>query len=107
MGMFDTIRIEVDLPNCDETLNNVFQTKSFDCTGRTYVITPNRELCEETWNYEMVEDQDRPISFFLKKVPGTMRRNYLTEFTGSITFHDNVKTYNAKIIDGILKEISQ
>ena len=112
MGSFDTLKVQIVLPDCSEVVDDVFQTKSLDCTMDTYVISQNRELYRERWRYEMVDVHDAPISQHLVRVPDSMRREYLTGFTGEIIFYGewqprpNVwRDYHARFTDGILKEI--
>ena len=112
MGMFDNIRVEIQIPDQNSVTGEMYQTKSFHCIGDTYVITTNRELYRETWEYQMVEDPDRPITMYLKKVPGSLRREYLTDFHGDIIFYSNWKpsenmwrNYHARFTEGKLARI--
>lgn len=94
MGMFDTIRIELQLPGYSYVTNEEFQTKSFECLLENYIITANREIYRELWDYEWVDSPDSPLGTRLSKIDGTYRREYLTDLHGDIIF------YNDTMING-------
>jgi hypothetical protein len=130
MGMFDYIRVEVELPGgesfpCrdpnvdgDEPVldSKMFQTKCLDNALRTYCITLNGELYSDEWDYEAVErDVDETHIFYglpiLQKIEGSYHREYLTDFHGDIIFYgglrpDNIwRDYHARFTDGKLTKL--
>lgn len=91
MGIFNEVRVELPLKKYDK--GSVFQTKSFETLSlfSTYVITQSGELYCESWDYEWVEDKN-DISFFkgyMKKIDGSYRREYLTDFHGDVILYDS------------------
>ena len=94
MGMFDTIRIELQLPGYSYVTNEEFQTKSFECLLENYVISDNRQIYRELWDYEWIEKPDAPLGKQLIKIDGTYRRDYLTDLHGDIIF------YSGELIEG-------
>jgi len=112
MGMFDNLKVEIQLPDQSSVTDEVYQTKSFHCMMDTYVITANREIYREKWDYEMVEVPDKPITLQLQRVPGSLRREYLTDFHGDIIFYGDWKpaenmwrNYHARFTKGRLTRI--
>lgn len=112
MGMFDTIKVKVMLPEYSSVTDEKFQTKSFNCLMQNYVITENGQLYREEWDYEWIEDETRPIiKGYIKQIEGTYRREYLTDYHGDVIFYsgENKKVmwrdYHARFTDGKLKKI--
>ena len=109
MGLFDTIKVEQKIPGFSDTPNVEFQTKSLDNCMENYVITKNGELYREVWDYEWFEDNNMPIlKGFMKKVEGSYRREYLTDYHGDIIFYEGKKIdgkwrdYTARFTEGKL-----
>ena len=94
MGMFDTIQVKIQLPGYSFITDEKFQTKSFECLLENYVISDNRQIYRELWDYEWIENADSPLGKHLVKVDGTYRRDYLTDLHGDIIF------YSGELIDG-------
>lgn len=94
MGMYDTIRIEVQLPKYSFITTEEFQTKSFDNLLDNYVITAKGEIYRECWESEWVEDNNLIFKGHFKKIDGSYYRDYLTDLHGDIIF------YNGNVIDG-------
>lgn len=112
MGLFDTIKVEQKIPGFPDIPNVEFQTKSLDNAMENYVITNNGELYREVWEYEWVEDNSMPIlKGFMKKVEGSYRREYLTDYHGDIIFYEGKKVdgtwrdYTARFTEGKLTRI--
>ena len=98
MGMFDTIKVEQRMPGFSDIPNVEFQTKSLDCTLDNYVITNNGELYREVWEYKWIDDDTHYFKGYSEKVPGSYRREYLTDYHGDIIF------YEGKSADGVWRE---
>ena len=111
MGMFDTLRVEVKIPGCFDCLDKEFQTKSFACLMENYVISINRELYKECWDYEFIEDNTHLLGGFLRKLPNSYHRQYLTDYHGDITFYGGISStkfwrdYHARFSDGRLTKV--
>ena len=110
MGMFDTIRVEIAMPGCGDCSHEEFQTKSFDSGMEQYVITTNGELYREHWEYDWVDDASRHFKGYLNKIPGSYRREYLTDYHGDVIFYKGAKDriwrdYHARFTEGKLKLI--
>jgi hypothetical protein len=114
MGMFDEIRVEQILPDRTEQSSTWYQTKSLDCHLDKYVITANGELYRECWNHEWVEEPDHFLNGYIRKVEGTYRRDYLTDFHGDIIFYSSKpelntnriwRDYHARFTEGKLSRI--
>ena len=73
MGMFDTIQVNIQLPGYSYITDEKFQTKSFECLLENYVISDNRQIYRELWDYEWIEKPDAPLGKQLIKVEGTYR----------------------------------
>ena len=96
MGMFDYLRVEIEIPGCGDCSAEEFQTKSLDNMMYNYVITTKGELYKEEWEYEWIEDNTRPLTGgYMKKIEGSYNRRYLTEFHGDVIFYDG-RRYNGK-----------
>jgi len=100
MGMFDTLRVEIAMPGCGDCNHEEFQTKSFDNDMEHYVITTNGELYREHWEYDLADG----------KIPGSYRREYLTDYHGDVIFYKGAKDriwrdYHAWFTEGKLKLI--
>jgi glutamate synthase domain-containing protein 1 len=111
MGMFDEIRVEQLLPGNTEITDEWFQTKSFENVMTKYVITAKGELYEERWDYVWVDDPGAVHKIFkgyLKKVEGSYRREYLTNYHGDVIFYKGMNSnkvlrdYYARFTDGKL-----
>lgn len=112
MGLYDIIKVEHLLPgfrSLEEQNRLEFQTKSFPWESllETYIITNKGQLYRENWDMRWNEEERR-----LVKINDGYRRIYLTEFTGCIIFYtyrnrNEFLSYEAKFIDGKLKNISQ
>lgn len=87
MGLFDSIKVEVKVPYYGE--NHKFQTKSLDNALEDYVITNKGELYREVWEYEWVENSLSVFGGYFKKIEGSYRREYLTDYHGDIIFYDD------------------
>ena len=61
MGMFDTIQVNIQLPGYSYITDEKFQTKSFECLLENYVISDNRQIYRELWDYEWIENADSPL----------------------------------------------
>lgn len=98
MGMFDWVRVEVQLPDNypdEERREREFQTKEFDNIMQTYVITNKGELYRECYEYEWIEDETRQLfGGYMKEIEGSYRREYL-DFHGDLRFYSGSK-YNGK-----------
>ena len=113
MGMFDTMRVEVKMPGYTEIPDEEFQTKSLDSCMDRYVITATGELYREVWQYEWVENETSPLKGYMKKVEGSYRREYLTDFHGDIIFYTSHprtengiwRDYIARFTEGKLSRI--
>jgi hypothetical protein len=113
MGMFDEIRVQQILPGEYEITDTWYQTKSLDCALYKYVITANGELYREDWDHEWVDDLNSLLKGYIKKVDGTYRREYLTDFHGDIIFYTSKpmdgnrmwRDYHARFTDGKLSRI--
>ena len=110
MGIFDTIRVEVEIPGCGDCSHEEFQTKSFDNVMENYIITKNNELYREKWEYDWVEDNSHFLKGRLTKIPGSYRREYLTDYHGDVIFYKGMehklwRNYYARFTEGTLKKI--
>lgn len=113
MGMFDEIRVEHILPGETEITDTWYQTKSFDNTMSKYVISANGELYEEQWDHEWVEDEGYFLKGYIKKIEGTYRRNYLTDYHGDVIFYRSKpinenriwRDYHARFTNGKLSRM--
>ena len=111
MGMFDYIAVEVPLPDGVMTSEEEYQTKSLECLMYKYVITKNGELYREKWDYEWVDDESHFLGGYEKKIEGSYRREYLTNFHGDIIFYNGRvngkwRDYTARFTNGKLSSIS-
>ena len=105
MGMFDYIKFEQPLFNDPSGVD--FQTKDFDCLMDQYVVSVKGELYLECWDTELVKAPDSFAGFYIKNIPGSYRREYLTTYTGIITLYNtHTDEYVAKFIDGKLRSIT-
>lgn len=105
MGLFDYIKFEQPLINDPSGTN--FQTKDFDCLMDHYVVSVKGELYLECWDTEIIEKPDSFAGFYINNISGSYRREYLTEYTGLITFYNtHTDEYVAKFIDGKLRSIT-
>lgn len=114
MGMFDEIRVEQILPGQYEITNTWYQTKSFDNSMSKYIISANNELYQERWEYEWVEDEKYFLKGYIKKIDGTYRRKYLTDFHGDVIFYSSKpelntnrvwRDYHARFTEGKLTKL--
>ena len=95
MGMFDEIKIEQLLPGNTEITDEWYQTKSLENALTKYVITANGELYEERWDCEWVDDGGYLFfKGYLKKIEGSYRREYLTDYHGDIMFYKGMTSNN-------------
>jgi hypothetical protein len=112
MGMFDYIRVKSLLLGNTVVSDEEFQTKSFECLMENYVITENGELYREKWDYDWIDDDRHILQGYDQKIPGTYRREYLTDFHGDIIFYrgrmsnGNWRDYTARFTNGKLTRIS-
>lgn len=109
MGMFDWIVVEVPLPDIVQN-ETEYQTKDFECLMEKYVITKNGELYREKWDYEWVDDDKHFLGGYERKIDGSYRREYLTNFHGDITFYNGMvrgkwRDYKARFTEGRLSRI--
>lgn len=108
MGMFDYIKCELMLPDASMQGEREFQTKSLENVMVTYVITAKGELYKEQWDYEWVNDDNHFFKGYSKRVDGSYRRNYLTDYHGDIMFYNSStdgkkwRDYYARFTDGRL-----
>lgn len=114
MGMFDEIRVEQILPGEYEITDTWYQTKSLECGLYKYVITANGELYREEWDHEWVDDPTAFLKGYIKRIEGTHRREYLTDFHGDIIFYTGMfevsktriwRDYYARFTEGKLSRI--
>ena len=109
--MFDEIRIEQILPGNTEVTREWYQTKSIGNVMTKYVITAKGELYEERWDYEWIESENTFLKGHLKRIEGSFRREYLTDYHGDVIFYrgapDNkmYRNYYARFTDGKLSKL--
>jgi hypothetical protein len=125
MGMFDELICEYPLPD-SAVQNEVFQTKSLDCTMDRYTITKDGRLILHKVRYESVPEEERPYygtpewdeSPFLQ-VAGSLKSVPVGDV--AIPYHGYIRFYTylgkhpdgesfeylAKFTNGRLKEIRQ
>jgi hypothetical protein len=118
MGMFDEVVCKYPLPGTTET---DFQTKSFDNMMFKYTITEDGRLLEETHEYDVVPEEERPyygkpewetnpiVSIFgsLKRVN---TKEEQIDFHGWMEIHtidkdNNWLAYEIKFTDGKVVEV--
>lgn len=104
MGMFDYLKCELQLPGYSYITDEEFQTKAFERLMETYVITANRQIYRELWDYEWTQS-DSMFGGYLEKVDGTYRREYLTDLHGDIIFYRKGYDYFARFSYGVLREM--
>ena len=98
MGMFDYLRVEIEIPGCGDCSAEEFQTKSLDNMMYNYVITTKGELYKERWEYEFVEsDSGWPTKYVPHKIKDSYRREYLTNYHGDINFYNRNYRFQFKI----------
>lgn len=114
MGMFDEIRIEHVLPDNIQITDEWYQTKSFDNLMDKYVITNTGELYREVWEYEWIDDDRHMLTGYMKKIEGSYRREYLTNYHGDVIFYRSKpmegtkrvwRDYYARFTDGKLTKM--
>ncbi len=112
MGMYDTLKIEIRVPGFSDIPEAEFQTKSLDNCLDHYVISNKGELYKEVWDYEWVDNNEIPIiKGHLKRIEGSYRREYLTDFHGDIIFYEGRgidgkwRDYTARFTEGKLTRI--
>lgn len=113
MGMFDNLKCETKLPDNSPTKNRLFQTKSFDNTMSTYVITAKGHLYEESWKYRWVDDDNHFLKGYLATIPDSFTMRHLTDYHGDIIFYDSKpmkedrvwRDYYARFTDGRLSRM--
>lgn len=112
MGMFDNIRVDVILPGSNFITDEQFQTKSFDCLMRNYVITANGQLYEDYWDYEWIEDPQHFLGGTMNRIKGSNQHIYLTDFTGEVIFYasrpmwsNKWRDYHAQFVNGKLSKM--
>lgn len=95
MGMFDSVRLEVSLPDDGDKLRGHawWQTKDFDCIGELFTIAPDGQL---------YRDHDRYCEGFGAPMPFTGIMNFYT-----MDHEDNWFEYNATFSDGRLAKIDR
>jgi hypothetical protein len=96
MGMFDEIKVEHVLPGNTEITDEWYQTKSLENIMAQYVISSNGELYVEKWSWEWVGEQTHWLGGYMKKIEGSYRREYLTDFHGDVRFYSGKKPVNGK-----------
>ncbi len=112
MGLFDMMRVEVEIPGCGDCSHMEFQTKQFNNNMEHYVITKTGELYRETWKYEWVDDKISKAWGIgsLQKIEGSYLREYLTNYHGDVIFYNGTvngkwRNYHARFTEGKLKTI--
>lgn len=110
MGMFDTLRVEIKIPGYSGIPTDEFQTKDLGCNLENYVITNNGELYREEWDYEIIDDDRHMFTIVMKKIDGSYRREYLTNYHGDINFYNGTvngrwRDYYARFTEGKLTRI--
>ena len=106
MGMFDYIRFELDNPILSITnTNTLYQTKSFDNHMETYVVTQNREIYREEYEYVSTEAPDSILGFEVRTKEEEPSRIYLTDYHGDVIFYTDDMDYVARFTDGKLTRI--
>lgn len=108
MGMFDTIRVNVPLPECPVWVEDGhwFQTKSLECTLDKYLLTAEGKLWRKKHDFEG-KNEDRAPEF-------------MESFTGEVVFYDgywpdmgpdrkrtpkNWAEYSAYFVSGVMKQL--
>jgi hypothetical protein len=112
MGMFDYLRVEIEIPGCGDCSAEEFQTKDFENLMDQYVITKNGELYKECWEYKWIDDDSlQYIKSYLERIPDSYRREYLTNYHGDVNFYSGSmidskwRDYYARFTDGKLTKI--
>jgi hypothetical protein len=98
MGMFDEIRVEQLLPGNTKITDEWYQTKSLENALSKYVITAKGELYEERWDYKWITDEEHMFKGYLKKIEGSYRREYLTDYHGDIMFYKGMEAISNKVL---------
>ena len=112
MGMFDTIKCEVELPDYHGRMND-FQSKDLDRAMDGYTITEEGRLIHHTVKYVDVPEEEKSHEFHLwNTVPaGDVDRNFhgwLNFYTIDETLSEDDQDlieFNAKFTDGYLVEV--
>jgi hypothetical protein len=111
MGMFDTLNVQLKIPGFTDIPECDFQTKSLDSLMEYYVITDKGELYKEMWDYDWAEEPGHFLGGYERKIPGSYRRKYLTNYHGDIIFYEGRslngkwRDYTARFTEGKLSRI--
>ena len=108
MGMFDDLKVEIELPDYNGPSDN-FQTKSLDRAMDGFTINKEGRLIHHTTKWVDVSEDEKKHEFHLFNVEstGNVDRNY----HGWINFYTIVGNdpelteFNAKFTDGCLVEV--
>lgn len=96
MGMFDNLRVEVEVPGLREGAPNEFQTKDLECELNDYIISSNGRLLKRV-SSGIVEDTNS------KK--GNLEFVRDMNLDGELEFHDGVQAFVALFEKGNLVSI--
>jgi hypothetical protein len=117
MGMFDEIQVKVILPGKTEVVDTWFQTKSLQNVMGRYEITDEGLLCQDTWEYEYINDPEHILGGHIIKVEGSHKHTCLDDYHGDIVFYESsailapdgsrvYRDYTARFTNGELEKIS-
>lgn len=94
MGMYDYLRCEHELPGGRMAVAD-FETKDFECSLATHVITKDGRLLLDFGRYEEVAEEDRPykddpnplmrLCGSLKWIPNRVEQ---TKYSGGVSFYN-------------------
>jgi hypothetical protein len=89
MGMYDDIRVTLNLPGLPDGHDHVFQTKSLECMLDDYWIYADGTLWHEDYD---TEDHSDPQATGIMRFSGMFVRvnkrwRLVTDYTGEIEFH--------------------
>jgi hypothetical protein len=113
MGMFDYLEVQQKIPGYAGIPDEEFQTKSFENLMDKYIITVKGHLYRERWQYEWVEEPEHFLKGYIRKIEGSLTREYLTDFHGDIIFYTSKpitenrvwRDYTARFTEGRLARI--
>jgi hypothetical protein len=109
MGMFDYLKVEVELPDGTSGEGREFQTKDLESLLETYTITVDGKLIRHRVDMEWITDEAAFLGGGLHAIPGTARDEDVP-FHGDLTFYGGVKDgffrdYTARFTEGKLSRI--
>jgi hypothetical protein len=116
MGMFDTVRVELPLPDTNEIPVGVtFQTKDLGNMMDVYVIANDNKLYREEWDVAWEETPDMMFGGYMKKDEGSFRLIEVEDIHADIVFYgDHLRNnneitwreYTARFTNGILSRMT-